>query len=76
MPDFRLLVFQKVAQNLSFTKAANELFITQPAITKHIKELEQEYGTKLFERSGNKILLTEAGKVFQNYTNQILQLHN
>ncbi len=76
MPDFRLLVFQRVAQNLSFTKAANELFITQPAITKHIKELESEYGTKLFERSGNKILLTEAGTVFLNYANQILQLHN
>ncbi len=48
MLDFRLNVFQSVARNLSFTKAAKELFITQPAITKHIKELESEFGVKLF----------------------------
>ena len=50
MLDFRLKVFQCVAQNLSFTKASNELFITQPAITKHIKELESEFEVKLFNR--------------------------
>jgi LysR family transcriptional regulator, transcriptional activator of the cysJI operon len=76
MSDFRLIVFQRVAQNLSFTKAANELFVSQPAITKHIKELESEYGSKLFERSGNKIRLTEAGSILLNYTNKILHLHN
>lgn len=58
MSDFRLRVFSSVAKNLSFTKASQELFISQPAITKHIQELETMYQTRLFERMGNKILLT------------------
>lgn len=76
MLDFRLIVFQSVAQNLSFTKASNELFITQPAITKHIKELESEFEVKLFDRIGNKISLTPAGTILLLYTNHIIQLHN
>lgn len=60
MSDFRLRVFSSVAKNLSFTKASQELFISQPAITKHIQELETMYQTRLFERMGNKILLTDA----------------
>ncbi len=43
MSDFRLKVFQSVAKNLSFTKASQELFVSQPAITKHIQELEATY---------------------------------
>lgn len=58
MSDFRLRVFSCVAKNLSFTKASQELFISQPAITKHIQELETMYQTRLFERMGNKISLT------------------
>lgn len=61
MSDFRLRVFSSVAKNLSFTKASQELFISQPAITKHIQELETMFQTRLFERMGNKILLTDAG---------------
>jgi DNA-binding transcriptional LysR family regulator len=76
MLDFRLKVFQCVAQNLSFTKASNELFITQPAITKHIKELESEFGVKLFDRIGNKISLTQAGSILLSYTDHIILLHN
>ena len=57
MSDFRLRVFSSVAKNLSFTKASQELFISQPAITKHIQELETMYQTRLFERMGNKILM-------------------
>ena len=53
--DFRLKVFYSVATNLSFTKASHELFISQPAISKHIHELEQQYKTPLFERKSNKI---------------------
>lgn len=45
--DFRLKVFVTVATRLSFTKAATELFITQPAVSKHIQELEEEYKVKL-----------------------------
>lgn len=76
MLDFRLRVFQSVARNLSFTKAAAELYITQPAVTKHIKELESEFSVKLFDRVGNKIHLTNAGLVFQHYAESIVSLHN
>lgn len=54
MIDIRLKVFQSVARNLSFTKASQELFISQPAISKHVQELEKEYNVRLFERLGNK----------------------
>jgi DNA-binding transcriptional LysR family regulator len=76
MLDFRLKVFKSVAQNLSFTKASNELFITQPAITKHIKELESEFEVKLFDRVGNKIFLTQAGNILLSFADQIITLHN
>jgi len=52
--DFRLKVFHSVATNLSFTKASKELFISQPAISKHIHELEVQYKTPLFDRVGSK----------------------
>ena len=55
--DFRFKVFYTVANRLSFTKAAAELFITQPAISKHIQELEEEYKIKLFDRNGLKFPL-------------------
>ena len=55
MSDFRLKVFQSVAKNLSFTKASQELFVSQPAITKHIQELEAAYQTRLFDRQGSRI---------------------
>lgn len=55
MFDFRLQVFHKVAKRLNFTKAAEELFITQPAVSKHIQEIESFLKTKLFERNGSKV---------------------
>ena len=67
--DFRLKVFCSVAKNLSFTKASQELFVSQPAITKHIQELESLYQARLFERLGNKILLTPAGKLLLDIVN-------
>lgn len=73
MIDFRLQVFYTVAKRLNFTKASVELFISQPAVTKHIKELEQEYKMSLCERSGNKkISLTPAGELLMQYAEQIL----
>lgn len=75
MNDFRLKVFQSVAYNLSFTKASKELYISQPAITKHIQELEQEYKTQLFERMGNKISLTHAGELFLTHAESILNAY-
>lgn len=72
MFDFRLQVFYTVAKRLNFTKASKELYISQPAVTKHIKELESAYKTSLFERSGNKkILLTQAGEVLLAYADQL-----
>lgn len=73
--DFRLKVFYTVAQRLSFTKAAGELFITQPAVTKHIKELELQLNVRLFKRNGNHINLTTAGKVLLQYTEKIFQTY-
>lgn len=72
MSDFRLKVFQSVAKNLSFTKASQELFVSQPAITKHIQELETCYQTRLFDRQGSKISLTEAGELLLKHSEKIL----
>lgn len=72
MGDFRLRVFLSVAKHLSFTKAAKELFISQPAISKHIQELESEYKTTLFERKGNSITLTVAGKLMVKHAEELM----
>lgn len=72
MNDFRLKVFQSVARNLSFTKAARELCVSQPAITKHVQELEAAYGMRLFERQGSRIALTDAGRLLLEHCEHIL----
>ena len=69
--DFRLKVFYTVAIRLNFTKAAAELYISQPAVSKHIQELEETYKTKLFERNGSKIALTPAGHLLLQHTKSI-----
>ena len=69
MSDFRLKAFYSVARNLSFTKASQELFVSQPAVTKHVRELESLYGVRLFDRKGNSISLTEAGKLLMDTAN-------
>ncbi|MEG0518570.1 MAG: LysR substrate-binding domain-containing protein [Bacteroidales bacterium] len=74
--DFRLRVFVKVADNLSFTKAAKEMFISQPAISKHISELESFYKVELFERQGGKICLTHEGKILLSHARQILDKYD
>ncbi|MGL4518350.1 MAG: LysR substrate-binding domain-containing protein [Phocaeicola sp.] len=71
--DFRLKVFCSVAKNLSFTKASQELFVSQPAISKHIQELENLYRVRLFERMGNRILLTDAGKLLLAHSEKIVE---
>ncbi|WP_353164407.1 LysR family transcriptional regulator [Empedobacter brevis] len=75
MFDFRLKVFDTVARRLNFTKAANELNITQPAVTKHIKEIELNLNIKLFERNGTKIKLTQAGEILLKYTEEIFSIY-
>ena len=70
--DFRLRVFVEVATHLSFTKAANVLDISQPAISKHIQELEASFNVKLFERTCGKISLTSAGEMLLYHAEAIL----
>lgn len=72
MIDFRLKVFCSVARNLSFTKASKELYVSQPAISKHIQELEAEYSTRLFERMGTHIALTPEGELLLSHAEKIL----
>lgn len=74
MVSFRLRVFYSVATFSSFTKAAGEMFITQPAVTKNIKELESELGIRLFNRLANKVTLTEAGRLLLHYAEHLLIL--
>ena len=69
--DFRLQVFLEVAGKLSFTKAASGLNITQPAVTRHIQEMEQQLNVRLFDRQGNHIALTDAGRVVLRYAEKI-----
>ncbi len=66
-----LLVFHEVAKHRSFSKAAEKLFISQPAVTKHIKELELATGLGLIQRGKGGFALTEAGKMLFKYTHKI-----
>ncbi|MFZ4455925.1 MAG: LysR family transcriptional regulator [Bacteroidales bacterium] len=70
--DFRLRVFESVARNLSFTRAAKELKISQPAISKHVQELESLYSTPLFIREGNQIKITSAGETLLAHSTRII----
>lgn len=67
MIAFRYKVFLEVARHLSFSKAADRLSMSQPAISKHIKTLEQELKVNLFERKGSSIFLTRPGEVLMNH---------
>jgi DNA-binding transcriptional LysR family regulator len=70
LDNFRLVVFRAVAEQLSFRKAAEELYLTQPAVSLQIKALEEDIGVQLFDRTGTRIALTEAGKVLLGYSRQ------
>jgi LysR family transcriptional regulator, low CO2-responsive transcriptional regulator len=71
--DFdQLETFLEVARHLSFSRAAEKRFRTQPAISAQIRALEEEVGAKLLDRSGGKVSLTAAGKVFQRYSEESL----
>ena len=74
MADRRLQVFYTVAKQLSFTKAAEQLFMTQPAVTFQVKQLEEHFNTRLFERSHGRIALTPAGRLVLEYAERILAL--
>jgi len=74
MADRRLQVFHAVAKHLSFTKAAEALFMTQPAVTFQIKQLEEHFNTRLFDRGHGQIALTAEGAVVFDYADRILAL--
>lgn len=75
MADRRLQVFHTVARLLSFTKAAETLHMTQPAVTFQVRQLEEYFNTRLFDRTHNRISLTEAGERVYEYADQIFDLY-
>lgn len=74
MENFRLRVFRAVARHLNFRAAAEELRLTQPAVTSQIKALESELATPLFSRSGGRVTLTPAGTALLPFALQLQQL--
>ena len=76
MSDRRLQVFYAVAKHLSFTKAAAALHMTQPAVTFQIRQLEDQFNTRLFDRTHNRISLTDAGERVYHYAEQIFELYS
>ncbi len=76
MADRRLQVFHTVARLLSFTKAAETLHMTQPAVTFQIRQLEEFFNTRLFDRTHNRISLTAAGGQVFEYADKIISLYS
>ena len=74
MADRRLRVFHAVAKHLSFTKAAEALFMTQPAVTFQIRQFEEYFNIRLFDRAQGRIALTPAGTLALEYAERILAL--
>ncbi|HEU5140741.1 MAG TPA: LysR family transcriptional regulator [Bacillales bacterium] len=75
--DIRWLrTFVTAAELENFRHAAERLYIAQPTVTVHIRHLEKEIGSRLFERSGRNIILTDAGRRFLPHANQILSHHD
>jgi DNA-binding transcriptional LysR family regulator len=68
----QLRIFRAVAQSRSFTRAAEIVHLTQPGISKHIKQMEQYFGVPLFDRSGRRATLTEAGTILSEATQEIM----
>ena len=72
----QLQVFESVARHLNHSRAATELYLSQPAVSMQIKQAETIVGLPLFEQQGKKIFLTEAGREMLHYSRSILQLVN
>lgn len=70
----RLVIFRAVAQARSFTRAAALVHLTQPGISKHIKHMEEYLGVPLFDRLGRKIVLTQAGEILLEATEEVFAL--
>lgn len=76
MNDTSLRVFAAICETGSFTKAANELFITQPAVSRHVQALEHHYGVSLFERRGRSVALTANGEILHSKTRELFSLYD
>ncbi|HHO60018.1 MAG TPA: LysR family transcriptional regulator [Thiotrichales bacterium] len=76
MADRRLKIFHTVAKLLNFTKAGEQLHMTQPAVTFQIRQLEDQFNTRLFDRTHNKVTLTDAGKQVYMYADRILKIYD
>ncbi|MBO5581691.1 MAG: LysR family transcriptional regulator [Bacteroidales bacterium] len=76
LDDFRLRVFMMVAAENSFTRAAQHLGVTQPAVSQNIAELEKQVGAALFERKRGEVSLTAEGYVFKAYAEKILHWYD
>jgi DNA-binding transcriptional LysR family regulator len=74
LENFRLKVFRTVAEHLNFRKAAEHLFLTQPAVTLQIKALEDDLGIRLFDRAANRVSLTPQGSLLLVYAKKIAAL--
>ena len=72
--NFRIRVFRAVAQHLNFSRAAEELLLTQPAVTQQIKALEDELGVPLFDRGGGRIALTAGGRALLPFAEKMKEL--
>jgi DNA-binding transcriptional LysR family regulator len=70
----QLRIFQAVAQSRSFTRAADLVHLTQPGISKHIKQMEDYFGVPLFDRAGRKVTLTEAGAILFEATQGVMAM--
>ncbi len=73
MTFYQLAYFRKVAETKSISRAAEELLVTQPAITKQMKALEEELGERLFDRIGKRVFLTKTGEVLLLHAEKILR---
>ena len=76
MLDSRLLSLIKIAETGSFTKAASQLSLSQPAVSQHIKSLESELGIKIFEHAHNKFSLTKEGEIVATYARRVAALYS
>lgn len=76
MKIYQFQIFNTVTKVKSFSKAASLLYLSQPAVSKHIKSMEEYYGAKLFERNNQGVALTEAGQTVYDYSKKILQVHD
>jgi DNA-binding transcriptional LysR family regulator len=72
--DYRLIVFRAVARRQNFSRAADDLDLSQPAVSKHIRLLEAEWGVQLFHRLGSRVELTDAGRILADYAERMAVL--